>query len=83
MVGWQHGYLGVIMMVAGYYIQLKWKLCGRILFAIGAVLAVDEVYQIVSGNQYGGLVHWLYIKTLYRVEWIKEFNIWLDGVFGK
>jgi len=77
MKGWNHGYLGIALVVLGYFIEWYW------LVFVGAIIVVDEVIQIVTGRQYGGLLHTLYVNTLYKIPIVKKFNIWMDKLFGK
>jgi hypothetical protein len=76
MRGWHHGYLGAILVIVGLYFELNWALI------IGGIIVLDEVTQIVFG-QYGGFLHWAYIKTLYQIKIVRDFNFWLDSIFGK
>lgn len=80
---WNHGFLGIALLILCYFLKKRnWFFWICLIF--GAILFVDEIYQVVTGDQYGGLIHWLYIKSgLYEVEWIRDFNIWLDKLFGK
>ena len=73
---WHHGYLGFILIL----MDICWFQSGW-LFWVAIVLVLDEISQIIWFGQYGGLLHWLYIKTLYKIPIIKKFNIWMDGLF--
>jgi len=73
---WHHGYLGVILLIVWYFIPSYWLLIPAI------VLIVDEILQILLFGQYGGLLHRLYVKTLYKIKWIKDFNDFLDRLFS-
>lgn len=74
--GWNHGYLGAVLIFVGVYFNLVW------LIILGLTIVVDELYQIISKNQYGGILHWLYIKTLYKIPFVKRFGEWMDKLFG-
>jgi len=79
---WHHGYLGIILLIIAFAVKLKAWLKYLLIF-LAIVLLIDEVIQIVTDNQYGGILHNIYIATLYKIPFIKQFNIWLDGLFGK
>lgn len=75
--GWNHGYLGLALLALGIWLGSWWFLVP------GIILVVDEISQIIMKDQYGGLLHWIYVNTLYKIPLIQKFNIWLDGLFGK
>ena len=82
--GWQHGYLGIALLIVCYFIRKDRNWFFWVCLSVGTILFVDEIVQVVTDNQYGGLVHWLYIESgLYDVGWIKDFNHGLDKLFGK
>ena len=74
--GFHHGYLGVAFLIAGFIFWQGW------MFAVAVILLADELYQIIHDDQYGGPIHKLYIATLYKIEWVKNFNIWLDNAWS-
>lgn len=77
---WHHGYLGfILLLVSALFKDKKVK---RILIILGAIILIDEVYQWIVDDQYAGLLHWLYVNTLYKIDFIKDFNILLDKLFG-
>jgi len=76
-MGWHHGYLGIGFLIA-YVIFWKWWL-----FLIGGILVLDELSQVFIFGQYKGVLHWIYIKTFYKINIIKKFNLFLDNLFGK
>ena len=78
---WNHGYLGIILLLLCIWLKGFWFwLC----FIFGSILFIDELIQIfIFKNQYRGFIHWFYVNTLYKIKWIRDFNHWLDGVFGK
>ena len=71
---WHHGYLGFAMIIVAAIFNIWWILI------IGSIIFLDEVSQIWYG-QHGGLLHWLYIKTIYKIKIIRELNEFLDRVF--
>ena len=77
MKGWNHGYLGLLLIVLGIIFKWYW-----VIF-VGAIIVIDEIIQIITGKQYGGFLHIIYVKTFYRIKFIRDFNIWLDKLFGK
>ena len=73
---WNHEYLGWLGLIISIFWFNPW------LFWISVILTVDGIIQLFVG-QYSGLLHWLYVNTLYKMEWVKKFNVWLDNLFGK
>ena len=71
---WHHGYLGFAMIIFGAVFQIWWVLI------VGSIIFLDEVSQIWLG-QHGGILHLVYIKTLYKIKIIRELNEFLDRVF--
>ena len=72
-----HGYIGLIFLICGFIFMKGW------LFAVAIIILADEAYQIINDDQYGGPIHKLYVATLYKIPWIKKFNIWVDRLLGK
>ena len=75
--GWHHGYLGFALWLLG--LMANWP----IVSIIGFLIMFDELLQILTNNQYGGILHKIYVKTLYKIKFIRRFNEWLDRKFGK
>jgi len=91
--GYHHGYTGVLLIILGAYMRFylepgviwwiittKW---GTYILVSGWLLVIDEAVQTATNRQYGGAVHWVYVNTLYKIPWVKRFNIWMDSLFGK
>lgn len=74
---WNHGYAGLLFIGLGFWWGWPW------LWIFGLILVIDEISQIVWFGQHGGLIHWLYIKTLYKIPIIRNINKWFDNFFGK
>jgi hypothetical protein len=47
----------------------------------GVVLVLDELGQIFIYGQDKGPIHWLYIQTLYRIPWVRKFNLKVEEFF--
>lgn len=80
---WQHGYLGLVILVIGLVFYKKQSKYRWWFIGIGGFIVADELSQIFIFGQYGGLLHWLYIHTLYKIDIIQEFNYFIDGITGK
>jgi len=74
---WHHGYIGIVGLFFGILYLQYW------LIFLSIVLIIDEIIQILTDNQYGGILHIIYIKTIYKISLIKKINLWLDKLFGK
>lgn len=77
MTGWNHGYLGILLLIIGIIFKIYW------LIFLSAVIIVDEIIQIITKRQYSGFLHIIYVRTLYKIKLVRNFNIWLDKIFGK
>lgn len=67
-----HGYYGIALIIVSCY--LDWTLW---LLIPGIILVVDEITQLWLG-QHNGLVHWLYVNTLYRIKIIRELDDFIN-----
>ena len=64
-----HGYYGLILIAVGFWNPFDWSMWFPIsCYSFGGFLVIDEITQLWFG-QHNGLVHWLYINTLYRIKW--------------
>jgi len=75
--GIHHGYIGILLLIIAAVFKINW------LLIISVVLIIDELIQMITKNQYGGFIHWLYVNTLYKIPLIKKINIWFDKLLGK
>lgn len=73
---WNHGYLGIALLIAYIFYPSLWLLWP------GIILVVDEIIQMFIG-QYNGLIHWIYIHTLYKFEWVRKFDTWFNEKFRR
>lgn len=67
---WHHGYLGLVLILAGLWL-------GPWLWVPGAVLVADDVLEHTTGI---GCLLWLYGKTLWRIPAVQRLNRWLDNL---
>ena len=81
---WNHEFLGWLLLIVGavLYFFTSWTVTGSACLSIGFILTVDGLYQLWKGQD-KGVLHELYISTIYKWEWVKKFNLWLDRLFGK
>lgn len=71
-----HGYLGVLLLVAGLLLEHPWAM------GIGALLLADDAFQHwvqLLRPLYRSPLHRLYGATLYRVPCIRTLNQRLDA----
>ena len=73
---WHHEYLGVFLIIIDLILHTYW------IGIIGLILVLDGLTQLFWFGQYGGLLHELYVRTLYKLDCIKKFNRWMDKLFG-
>ena len=73
---WHHEYLGVILLIVNIFWWNVW------LFTIGLILVIDGISQLWLGQR-NGVLHWIYIRTLYKIKLIREINAFLDRAFKK
>ena len=78
---WHHGYLGLLLLlINSLFKDRKVRIW---IYIIAGIIIGDEAYQWIVDDQSAGILHWIYVNTLYQIPFVEEFNIWLDGVFGK
>ena len=83
-----HFYYGLIILFIGFILIFKRNnrkqyITGIILCTLGLWITTDDVVQHIVQiwhPEYHSFLHRFYIDTFYNIEWIRNFNDWLDGV---
>lgn len=79
--GIHHGFIGIVLMFVGFILVFISPAVGTIAVVLGLWIFMDDF--LFHGFGYESFIHGLYIKYLYRFEWVKRVNIWFDKLFGK
>ena len=80
-----HLYYGIVLMALGYFLSTCFSY-SLILYVIGVVLFVDDLYQHrrqVKQPGYNSPIHVLYVELLWRFDFIRSLNRWFDKLMGK
>ena len=84
--GWHHYYLGLIIMVVGFYLLFHVQAWVAILLAIlGLYIACDDFYQHWRQNHqvgYHSPLHMLYVR-IKKPLWLIWVNDKIDSILGK
>jgi thiol:disulfide interchange protein len=82
-----HGYYGAALLAMAGWAALAvhhwpWRLVYGALAVLGAWVLADDIYQHVRQTRqtgYASSIHRWYVRTLYRLAWVRRLNAWLDG----
>lgn len=73
---WNHEYLSIVLIPLGIWLDNWW------IIGAGILVLVDGITQLIWCGQHGGLLHVIYINTLYKWKWVQDFNRWMDKIFS-